>query len=135
MRFIVLVKATRDSEKGVMPPEQMFAEMAAYHEDLAKAGMLRDASGLKPSSTGWRIKYAGGKRTVIDGPFAETKELVAGFTMIEAKSRQEALEWTKRFPNPALGDGEIEVREFYELDDFGDNPALDRFRKLEEERK
>ncbi len=135
MRFIVLVKATRDSEKGVMPPEQMFAEMAAYHEDLAKAGMLRDASGLKPSSTGWRIKYSGGKRTVIDGPFAETKELVAGFTIIEAKSRQEALEWTKRFPNPALGDGEIEVREFYELDDFGDNPALDRFRKLEEERK
>ena len=135
MRFIVLVKATRDSEKGVMPPEQMFAEMAAYHEDLAKAGMLRDASGLKPSSAGWRIKYSGGKRTVIDGPFAETKELVAGFTIIEAKSRQEALEWTKRFPNPALGDGEIEVREFYELDDFGDNPALDRFRKLEEERK
>jgi hypothetical protein len=135
MRFIVLVKATRDSEKGVMPPEQMFAEMAAYHEDLAKAGMLRDASGLKSSSTGWRIKYSGGKRTVIDGPFAETKELVAGFTIIEAKSRQEALEWTKRFPNPALGDGEIEVREFYELDDFGDNPALNRFRKLEEERK
>jgi hypothetical protein len=135
MRFIILVKATSDSEKGVIPEEGRFAEMATYHEELARAGMLRDASGLKPSSTGWRIRYSGGKRTVLDGPFAETKELVAGFTIIEARSRQEALEWTKRFPNPALGDGEIEVRQLYELEDFGEIAALDRFKKLEAERK
>lgn len=133
MRFMILVKATRDSEKGVMPPEELFAAMATYHEELARAGMLRDASGLQPSSKGWRIKYAGGKRTVIDGPFAETKELVAGYTLIEANSREEAFEWTKRFPNPTMGEGEIEVRQLFELEDFGDNPQIERFRKLQEE--
>ena len=132
MRFMIIVKATKDSEAGVMPEEQLFADMAAYHEGLAKAGMLLDGSGLQPSAKGWRIKYSGGKRTVVDGPFAETKELVAGYTLIQAKSREEALEWTKRFPNPA-GDGkacEIEVRQLFELEDFGTSETLDRFREI-----
>jgi hypothetical protein len=129
---MIIVKATKDSEAGVMPEEQLFADMAAYHEALAKAGMLLDGSGLQPSAKGWRIKYSGGKRTVVDGPFAETKELVAGYTLIQAKSREDALEWTKRFPNPA-GDGkacEIEVRQLFELEDFGTSETLDRFREI-----
>jgi len=133
MRFMILVKATRDSEAGAMPEEKLIAEMASYHEDLAKAGALLDASGLHPSSKGWRIKYSGGKRALIDGPFAETKELIAGYTLIQAKSRAEALEWTKRFPNPA-GEGkeaEIEVRQLFELEDFGPSDAVERFRDLE----
>ncbi len=132
MRFMILVKATRDSEAGAMPEEKLIAEMASYHEDLAKAGALLDASGLQPSSKGWRIKYSDGKGTVIDGPFAETKELVAGYTLIRAKSRAEALEWTKRFPNPA-GEGtdaEIEVRQLFELEDFGPSEAVERFREM-----
>ena len=132
MRFMIIVKATKDSEAGVMPEEQLFADMAAYHEGLAKAGMLLDGSGLQPSAKGWRIKYSGGKRTVVDGPFAETKELVAGYTLIQAKSREDALEWTKRFPDPA-GDGkacEIEVRQLFELEDFGTSETLDRFREI-----
>src|SRR5258706_9279148 len=102
MRFMIIVKATQDSEAGVMPGEQLLARMQKYHEELAKAGVLLDGSGLKPSSNGWRIKYAGDKRSVIDGPFAETKELVAGYTLIQVKSREEALAWTKRYPNPAV---------------------------------
>src|SRR5882762_2214317 len=102
MRFMIIVKATRDSEAGVMPPEQMFAEMARYHEELQQAGVLLDASGLQASAKGWRIKYSGPQRTVVDGPFAEAKELIAGFTMIQVKSREEAMEWARRFPNPAL---------------------------------
>ena len=105
--------------------------MAKYHEELQRAGVLLDASGLQPSSKGWRIKYTGGKRTVIDGPFTEAKELVAGYTLIQVKSREEALEWARRFPNPALADGEIEVRQLYELDDFGPSEAVERFRKLD----
>ena len=93
MRFMIIVKANKDSEAGVMPPEELIAEMATYHEELAKAGVLLDASGLKPSSTGWRIKYSGGKRTIVDGPFTEAKELIAGYTIIQVKSRKEALEW------------------------------------------
>lgn len=131
MRFMIIVKATKDSEAGVMPPEELFAAMATYHEELQKAGVLRDASGLQPSSKGWRIKYSGGKRTVVDGPFAETKELIAGYTLIEVKSREEALEWTKRFPNPHLTEGEIEVRQLYELEDFEPNAAIERFRKMD----
>jgi hypothetical protein len=133
MRFMIVVKATRDSELGVMPEEKLIAEMATFHEELAKAGVLVDASGLQPSSKGWRIRYSGGKRAVTDGPFAETKELIAGYTIIQVKSREEALEWTKRFPNPAIGgkDGEIEVRQFFELEDFGPSKAVDRFRELE----
>ncbi|MGD8869813.1 MAG: YciI family protein [Gemmatimonadales bacterium] len=133
MQFMIIVKATRDSEAGVMPEEKLFADMAAYHEELQKAGALLDASGLQPSSRGWRIKYSGGKRTVIDGPFAETKELIAGYTLIQAESREEAMEWARRFPNP-VGEGkeaEIEVRQLFELDDFGPSEALDRFRELE----
>jgi hypothetical protein len=128
---MIIVKATKDSEAGVMPPEELFAAMATYHEELQKAGVLRDASGLQPSSKGWRIKYSGGKRTVVDGPFAETKELIAGYTLIEVKSREEALEWTKRFPNPHLTEGEIEVRQLYELEDFEPNAAIERFRKMD----
>lgn len=138
MRFMIIVKATKDSEKEVMPNEgpdgeKLMAAMVTYHEELAKAGALLDGSGLKPSSKGWRIKYSGEKRTVIDGPFAETKELVAGYTLIQVKSRQEALEWTKRFPNPA-GEGkeaEIEIRQLYELEDFGPSEAVERFRKMD----
>ena len=132
MRFMIIVKASQDSEAGAMPEESLFAEMATYHEELAKAGALLDASGLQPSAKGWRIKYAGGKRTVTDGPFAETKELIAGYTLIQAKSRAEALEWAKRFPNPAAGgkECEIEVRQLFELEDFGSSEALDRFRDI-----
>jgi len=132
MRFMIIVKATRDSEAGVMPEEKLIAQMAKYHEELQKAGMLLDASGLQPSTKGWRIKYAGDKRTVIDGPFAESKELVAGYTLIQANSREEALEWTKRFPNPAVDgkEGEIEVRQLFELEDFGPSEAIERFRDM-----
>jgi hypothetical protein len=127
---MILVKASKDSEAGVMPPAEVFKAMADYHEDLAKAGVLLDANGLQPSSKGWRIKWSGGKKTIVDGPFAEAKELVAGYTIIQAKSREEALEWTKRFPNPQLQDGEIEIRQMFELEDFGDIPDVDRFREL-----
>jgi hypothetical protein len=113
-----------------MPPQSLFDEMAAYHEELAKAGVLLDGSGLAPSAKGWRITYSGGKRTIVDGPFAETKELVAGYTLIQVKSREEALAWTRRFPNPALADGEIEVRQLYELEDFEPVASMDRFRDI-----
>jgi len=137
MRFMIIVKATKDTEAGVMPKEPMFAAMATYHEELAKAGVLLDASGLQPSSKGWRVKYSGSKRSVVDGPFAETKELIAGYTMIQVKTREEAVEWSRRFPNP-VGEGleaEIEVRRLFEMDDFEKNEATDRFRKMEAERK
>jgi hypothetical protein len=129
---MILVKATRDSEAGAMPPEELFTAMADYHEQLVKAGVLLDASGLQPTSKGWRIRYSGGKRTVIDGPFTEAKELIAGYTLIQVKSREEAMEWTRRFPNPAMEgkDGEIEVRQLFELDDFGSGESIDRFRKM-----
>jgi hypothetical protein len=129
---MLIVKATKDSEAGVMPEEKLIAEMAKYHEELVKAGMLLDASGLQASAKGWRIKYSGGKRTFIDGPFAETKELVAGYTIIQAKSRDEAIEWTKRFPNPAVDgkEAEIEVRQLFELEDFGPSEAVERFREM-----
>lgn len=137
MRFMIVVKATKDTEAGRMPEEKMIAAMAAYHEELVKAGVLLDASGLQPSSKGWRIRYAGGKRTVIDGPFTEAKELIAGYTLIQVKSREEALEWSKRFPNP-VGEGadaEIEVRQLFELDDFGPSDAVERFRDIEARKK
>jgi len=122
MRFMIIVKATADSESGRFPPdsEKMFEAMAEYHEQLAKAGVLLDASGLQPSSKGWRVRYEGQKRTVVDGPFTESKELIAGYTMIQVRSREEALEWTRRFPNPVGRDkpAEIEVRQLYEMEDF-----------------
>jgi len=130
---MIMVKANKDSEAGVMPEEKLIAAMAKYHEELAKAGVLLDASGLQASSKGWRIKYAAGKRTVVDGPFTESKELIAGYTMIQVKAREEALEWTKRFPSPfgEEAEGEIEVRQLFELEDFGPSEAADRFRKIE----
>jgi hypothetical protein len=133
MRFMIIVKATRDSEAGKMPEEQLMATMGKYHEELARAGMLIDGSGLQPSSRGWRIKYSGDKTTLVDGPFVETKELIAGYTLIQASSREEAIEWTRRFPNPA-GDGktaEIEVRQLFELEDFEPSAAVEQHRKLQ----
>jgi hypothetical protein len=127
---MILVKATQDSEAGVMPSEELFHAMADYHEELAKAGVLLDANGLQPSAKGWRIKYSGDKRTVIDGPFTEAKELVAGYTIIQVKSKEEAREWARRFPNPHMQVGEIEVRQLFELEDFGASEALDRFREM-----
>jgi hypothetical protein len=129
---MIIVKATKDSEAGVMPEEKLIAAMATFHEELQKAGVLLDASGLQPSKKGWRIKYSGGKRSVIDGPFTETKELIAGYTMIQVKSREEAMEWTRRFPNPAVDgkEGEIEVRQLFELEDFGSSEAVERFRDM-----
>lgn len=127
MRYMIIVKATAETEAETIPvaaDPQLLAEMADYHEQLMKAGVLLDGSGLKPSSQGWRIRYDGDTRTVIDGPFAETKEMIAGYTLIQVKSRAEAMEWARRFPNPA-GRGkpaEIEVRPLYELDDFGLSP-------------
>ena len=137
MRFMIVVKATKDSEAGVLPREKDMAQMADYHEELAKAGVLLDASGLQASSKGWRVQYSGGKRTVIDGPFTESKELIAGYTLIQVKSREEAMEWVRRFPNPAMDgkDGEIEVRQLFELEDFGPSEAADRFKKMEAERR
>ncbi len=132
MRFMIIVKATKASEAGVMPEEKLIAQMATFHEELSNAGVLLDASGLQPSSRGWRVRHSGGKRTVVDGPFAETNELIAGYTLIKVKSREDALAWSKRFPNPA-GDGadaEIEVRQLFELEDFGPSEAVDRFREL-----
>ncbi len=132
MRYMIIVKATKESEAGVMPHEALLAEMAAFHEELAKAGVLLDGSGLQRSEKGWRIRYAGDKRTVVDGPFTETKELIAGYTLIQVKSREEALAWTRRFPNPSIdrGAAEIEVRKLFELEDFGQSDTLDRFREI-----
>ena len=132
MRFMIMVRANRDTEADVKPGEQLIADMATYHEELAKAGALVDASGLQPSSKGWRIRYSGKKRTVMDGPYTEAKELIAGYTIIQAKSREEALEWTKRFPNPFPNgqESEIEVRPIKDLDELGDSEAVERFRKL-----
>ncbi len=133
MRFMIVVKATQDSEAGVMPDEKALSEMAKYHEELQRAGVLLDASGLQATSKGWRIKYAGQKRTVVDGPFTEAKELIAGYTIIQVKSKEEAMEWARRFPNPSLDgkEGEIEVRQLFELDDFGPSEAVERFRKMD----
>ena len=132
MRFMIIVKATSESEAGAMPSEQRMDQMAKYHEDLARAGVLLDASGLAPSSQGWRIQYGSPRQSFIDGPFAETKEIIAGYTLIQVKSRDEAIQWTQRFPNPA-GEGkpaQIEVRRLFELEDFQPNAAVERFRAL-----
>ena len=132
MRYMIIVKANKDSEAGVMPQEKLIAEMATFHEELAKAGVLLDASGLQASSKGWRIRYQGAKRTVVDGPFAETKELIAGYTLIQVKSRAEALDWTRHFPNPDMhgADCEIEVRQLFEMEDFGPSDAVERFKEI-----
>jgi len=138
---MILVRATADSEAGRFPPgcEQVFAAMADYHQQLAQAGVLLDGSGLQPTRRGWRVRYGeDGQRSVVDGPFAEAKELIAGYTLIQVASREEALEWSRRFPNP-VGEGrpaEIEVRQLYELDDFAPalpQDTLQRFRDLEQQ--
>ena len=120
MRFMVMVKATEESEAGVMPSEELLTEMGKYNEELVKAGVMLAGEGLHPSSKGARVRFSGKQRTVIDGPFAETKELVAGFWLIQAKSKEEAIEWVKRCPNPMNEDSEIEIRQVFEAEDFGD---------------
>jgi hypothetical protein len=120
MRFMVIVKATADSEAGVLPTKEMFAEMGAYNEQLVKAGVMQAGEGLHPSSKGARVRFSGKQRTVVDGPFAETKELVAGFWLWQCASLQEAVEWVKRCPNPMPGDSEIEIRQIYAAEDFGE---------------
>jgi hypothetical protein len=120
MRFMVIVKATKDSEAGALPSEALLTAMGQYNEALAKAGILLAGEGLQPSSKGARVRFSGPKRTVVDGPFAETKELVAGFWMWKVKSKEEAIEWVKRCPNPMPGDSEIEIRQVFEAEDFGE---------------
>src|SRR5882724_10765815 len=120
MRCLVIVKATKDSEAGVMPSQQLLTDMGKFNEELAKAGVMLAGEGLHPSSKGARIRFSGNNRTVIDGPFAETKELIAGFWLWEVKSREEAIEWVKRCPNPMMEDSEIEIRQVFDPADFGD---------------
>jgi hypothetical protein len=119
MRFMVMVKASRDSEAGVMPSETLLAEMGKFNEELVKAGVLLAAEGLQPTSKGARVKFSGSKRSVVDGPFAESKELIAGFWLWQVKSMEEAIEWVKRCPNPFEGESEIEIRQVFEAEDFG----------------
>jgi hypothetical protein len=140
MRFMVMVKATKDSEAGKMPSEAGLASMAKFNEEMVKAGVMLDGNGLQASSKGARIRFAAGKlgdtsnkRTVIDGPFAETKELVAGYWIIQVKSKAEAIEWIKRCPSPHDEECEIEIRQLFELEDFGESPAVDHHRKLGEQ--
>jgi hypothetical protein len=133
MRFMVLVKADKNSEAGVLPDKKLLAEMGKYNEELAKAGVLLAAEGLHPSSKGARVKFSGEKRIVTDGPFAETKELIAGFWLWQVKSKEEAIEWVKRCPNPMPGtESEIEIRQVFEAEDFG--PAFTPELREQEER-
>ncbi len=130
MRFMMIVKGNRESEAGAMPSEKSLADMAKYNEELVKAGVMLDGAGLKPSSQGARVKYSGANRTVVDGPFAEAKELIAGYWVIQVKSKEEAIEWAKRVP---FQDGEVELRPFHELEDFAPGPAVEHHRRLGEE--
>jgi hypothetical protein len=132
MKFMVMVKATKDSEAGVMPSRELLTEMGKFNEELVKAGVMLAGEGLHPSSKGARVRFSGTNRTVIDGPFAETKELVAGYWLWQVKSREEAIEWVKRCPNPHNVDCEIEIRQLFEPDDFG--PALTPELKEQDER-
>jgi hypothetical protein len=120
MQVMVIVKATKESEAGVMPSHELLAAMGNYNEELVKAGIMKDGAGLKPSSEGARVRFSGKNRTVLDGPFAETKELIAGFWVWEVKSLAEAIEWVKRCPNPHNEDSEIEIRPYFEAEDFGE---------------
>ena len=136
MRFIVMVKATKDSEAGVLPSQEMLDAMGKFNEELVKAGVMLAGEGLKPSSEGVRVRFDGAKRSVVDGQFAETKELVAGFWIWQAKSLEEAIEWVKRCPNPMPGPSEIEIRPIYEAEDFGENftpEAREKEAKLREQ--
>src|SRR5215203_3314530 len=132
MKFLVIVKANKDSEAGVMPSEKLLAEMGRFNEELVKAGVMLAGEGLHPSSKGARVRFSGSKRTVIDGPFAETKELVCGFWIWQVRSKEEAIEWLKRCPNPMPGESEIELRQVFSAEDFG--PALTPELKAQEER-
>jgi hypothetical protein len=120
MRVMVMIKANEDSEAGVMPSEQLLTEMGAFNEELVKAGVMLDGDGLKPSSEGARVRFSGSQRTVIDGPFVETKELIAGYWIWKVESLDEAIEWVKRCPNPMSGESEIEIRPIFEAEDFGE---------------
>ena len=132
MRFMILVKADKNSEAGAMPDERLLTEMTEFNEELVKAGIMLAGEGLHPSSKGARVRFSGANRTVIDGPFAETKELIAGFWLWKVKSKEEAIEWVKRCPNPMQGESEIEIRQVFEVDDFG--PALTPELREKEER-
>ncbi|WP_437659545.1 YciI family protein [Sorangium sp. So ce1182] len=132
MRFMILIKATKDSEAGVMPSEQLLTEMGKFNEELVKAGVMVAGDGLHPSAKGARVRFSGDKRTVIDGPFAETKELIAGYWIWEVKSKEEAIAWVKRCPNPMLEDSEVEIRQVFTADDFG--PTLSPELREQEER-
>lgn len=137
MRFMMIVKGSKDSEAGVMPDEKLIAAMTRYNEELTKAGVLLDLTGLQPSSKGARIKFSGGKRTVVNGPFADAKDLIAGYWLIKVKSKDEAIEWAKRAPAPhgEGKEGEIELRQLFELEDFADvasDETIERARKLEQ---
>jgi hypothetical protein len=131
MRFMVIVKASKESEAGAMPDEKIFAAMGKYNEELVKAGVWLSGDGLHPSSKGVRVRFSGTSRTVIDGPFTETKELIAGYWIWQVKSKEEAIEWLKRCPNPMPSESEIELRQVFELDDFG--PALTPERRAQYE--
>lgn len=120
MRFMLLLKADANTEAGVMPSEELLAEMGRYNEEMVKAGVLLAGEGLQPSSRGARVKFSGNDRTVVDGPFTEAKELIAGYWLIQVKSMEEAIEWVKRCPNPLEGEAEIEIRQVFEAEDFGD---------------
>ncbi len=133
MRFMVMVKATKESEAGVMPSETLLEAMAKYNEELVKAGIMLEGAGLQSSAKGARVRFNGTKRTVIDGPFSETKELVAGYWIWEVKSLEEAIEWVKRCPNPMEGESDIEIRQFFELEDFEQGPAIEHHRKVGEQ--
>lgn len=119
MRFMIIIKATKDSEAGIMPSEQLLREMGQFNEDLVQAGVMLAGDGLHPSSKGARVRFSGSRRTVIDGPFAETKELIAGYWVWQCRSKEEAIEWVKRCPNPMPGESEIEIRQVFEAEDFG----------------
>jgi len=121
MRVMVIVKATKDSEAGVLPSKELITAMGNYNEELVKAGIMLAGEGLKPSSKGKRVRFSGSKRTVIDGPFAETKELIAGYWIWQVRSMEEAVEWLKRCPNPMPGESDVEIRPVYESADFGEN--------------
>jgi hypothetical protein len=135
MRFMVIVKATKDSEAGAMPSEELLVAMGKFNEELVKAGVMLDGNGLQPSSKGARILFDGKKRTVVDGPFAETKELVAGYWIIQTKSLAEAIEWMKRCPNPHDESSALEIRQIFELEDFEQGEGIEIHKKLEQDMK
>ena len=133
MRFMVIVPASKESEAGILPSEEMLSAMAAFNDEMVKAGVMVDGAGLQPSAKGARIRFDRDKRTLIDGPFTETKELIAGYWIIQVKSKREAIDWMMRVPNPQNDGGEIEIRQMFELEDFGESPAIDQHRAVEAE--